>query len=90
MADQIDIRAILLRAEARAKERLEKTLDWSRESFNELEEAYASACAVRRYWEECEQRTNANTSESKRPICPIGICNLPSGHEGQHSQFDRR
>ena len=76
MSENIDVRAILLRAEARAKARLEAHRPTTAspgylENLHRFEEAYASACAVRRYWEECEQRASApNRSAIKIDVKP--------------------
>lgn len=84
MSENIDVQAILLRAEHRAKDRLElhrpATASTSyQERLAELEEAHATACAVRRYWEECEQRASApnrsaeSVSEPHNDECVHGV-----------------
>lgn len=68
----IDIHAMLLRAEAKALKRLEEfqaVYGPQHSLCADLAEQYATACAVRRNWEDCERRAskeNQSASSYKR------------------------
>lgn len=77
MSTELNIRMTLLRAELRAFERLEALRPATastgyREHLSGLEEAYATACAVRRYWEECEQRASPENKSDDTCTCVGG------------------
>ncbi len=61
----IDIHAMLLRAEAKALKRLEEhrpktAMNLYEETLQYFEEQYATACAVRRHWEDASAKMNSS------------------------------
>ncbi len=99
MPQDIDIHAMLLRAEAKAKEQLEDVrkanqsvggIRWV-ELLAFREEAYATACAVRLNWEACERRAskeNLSASSYAPQMCGhvtgTACCTFLAGHGGPH------
>jgi hypothetical protein len=70
MTDNLDVHAMLIRAEARALRALVEhrpktaTSDYQ-ERLAEYEDAYATACAVRRTWRKYEEGASALNRSSK-------------------------
>ncbi len=89
---EIDIHAMLLRAENRARDNMEKHAPTAGPGLRAaLEESYATACAVRRNWEAIESKASpANLSglQARRQHIAAGCtCPTPRGPESSDHQL---
>lgn len=83
MPDEIDVHAILLRAEAKALKRLEEVraaCGAKSAMLADFEEVYARAVAIRKNWEACELRASKENQSGSSFVCPWCGKNPCEGH----------